>query len=852
MTINKIFLINLFLITILSTANVNSAGQNNIDSEKIIYLKNQVKDDPDNAQARYLLAKIYQKNNNIKGAENEFKKALNLEPGSSKIRFDYAELLLENWKYQELYKVLDQSFAIEEKEKESKRLALITFAYLGEGKISQAKKTISQAKYLKNTDKVQLALAKIAAFEGDYKKAAVIIEQLLKKSEDNFDILLLKARLAEHQKHYKQAQTIYKELLIQKPGNLFLLIRLAHMKYNLKQYKTIEKDLNAILNHNNLIPQANFLMALVKYSQGDYNAAEQFGQKVLSIVSDHYESMYIIGRADFKLKRMHQAEKYFTKILFRYPDDLEVQYTLARIYLSQNKAEQALPILESITKEQLEKNPKVYMMLGKMYLMLNNNDKARDVFYAIKKIVPNDTLLIKNLIQLQLALGDIDNAILELKKLDQNVVEKSSLDIQFLRVMSYIKDEKLIKAKSLLAELKKIAIDDPNIYSLSGDLAFAENMYDSASTLYHEALKIAPKFIPAYLGLSKIALFNRQDGIADSYLQNILSIDEYYVQAYLARADIAENMGKLDIVENILREGVNKISHDMGKQLKIYNALAKFYIKHKQSDKLEKLGQEFITKHPHKIQAFLFQVKILFYNNKKKKQVIKVLTEFINKHPLDIEENLQLVALLINNHEKELALDLLNRILDNNPDHVQSILIKSRLLIQYGYIDELNMFLKQYINEEEKNIKQVYHFALAAQQQKDYKQALQYYKILIGYQPGNTILLNNMAWIYSLYNNPKAIALAKKAYTLQPESVAIADTYSTILLKNAHYKQALIILKKAASISSDNMDVQYHLAQAYYLNKMNNKAVPVLQKILTAEHNFPEKHNAQLLLNKIK
>ncbi len=850
MTINKIFLINLLLITILTTANVNSAGQNNIDSEKMIYLKNQVKDDPDNAQARYLLAKTYQKNNNIKGAENEFKKALNLDPESSKIRFDYAELLLENWKYQELYKVLDQSFAIEEKEKESKRLVLITFAYLGEGKIPQAKMAISQAKYLKNTNKVQLALARIAAFEGDYNKAEVIIEQLLQKSEDNFNILLLKARLAEYQKHYKQAQTIYKKLLIQRPGNLFLLIRLAHMKYNLKQYKTIEKDLNVILNYNSLIPQANFLMALVKYSQGDYNAAEQFGQKVLSVVPDHYESMYIIGRADFKLKRMHQAEKYFTKILFRYPEELEVQYTLARIYLSQNKVEQAAPILESITKEQLEKNPKVYMMLGKMYLMLNNNDKARDVFYAIKKIAPNDSLLIKNLIQLQLALGDIDNAILELKNLDQKVVEKSSLDIQFLRVMSYIRDENLIKAKSLLAELKKIAVDDPNIYSLSGDLAFAENMYDSASTLYHEALKINPKFIPAYLGLSKIALFNRQDGIADSYLQNILSIDGYYVQAYLARADIAENMGKIDIAENILIEGINKISHDMGKQLKIYNALTKFYIKHKQNDKLEKLGQEVVTKHPHKIQALLFQIKILFYN-KKNNQVIKVLTEFINKHPLDIEENLQLVALLINNHEKELALDLLNRILDNNPDHIQSILIKSRLLIQYGHIDELKIFLKQYINEEE-NIKHVYHFALAAQQQKDYKQALQYYEILIGYQPDNTILLNNMAWIYSLYNNPKAIDMAKKAYTLQPESVAIADTYGSILLKNAHYKQALIILQRAAGISSDNMDVQYHLAQAYYFNKMKNKAVSILQKILIVEHDFPEKNNAQLLLNKIK
>ena len=850
MTINaKLLTVLAVMLFVLLSSNILFAEQKTTVNKKIIIeLKNQVQNNPQNAQARYLLGRAYLKNNNIKSAEKELKKALKLDGEDTTILLEYASLLLQKRDYKNIYELLLYA-SFDNKENESKRLVIIASAYLQEGKLSEAKNTASQAKKVKNTADIQLTLANIAFFERDYKTTEKIVTQLLQQSEDDYDVLLLKARLASQLGQHQTAQVIYETLLRQNPRNVYLIFSHAQTKYDLKQYKSAEKDVNAVLKHNNRLPKANYLMAQIKYAGKDYIAAEQYAQKVLNVVPSHYKAMSLIGQADFNLGRMQQAEIYITKVLFKYPTHLETQYMLARIYLSQNKIEQALVILESITEENLTQNPLVFLVLGRAYIMDDKKDKAREVVNAVSKMVLDDPFIIENLIQLQISLGDTDNAIKQLKKLDQDIID-SDIQIQYLFIMSSIKDGDLIKAKKLIVQLQKKSSDDVNLYTFSADIAFIENKHKEAKILYHKALKKDAKFIPAYLGLAKMALFNLEEDIADIYLQNILSIDKKYVNAYLERADIAENRGKIKSAENILIDAINTINNDMNKELIIYNVLARFYIKHKNLEKLEKLGQQFTSRYPDKIAAVVFQVKLLLYNNNKK-QALAVLNSFVDKYLHDKNEKLQLIVLLINNQQQELALNLVNQILDNNPGHVKSALIKSRLLIYYGRFNELSVFLTQFIKKDKNNIQLVYRFALQVQKQKDYKQALQYYKILIEYQSDNTTLLNNMAWIYALYNDPKAIPLAKKAHKLNPQSSEIADTYGSVLLKNGKPKQGLKLLQTAAFNAPENKNLQYHLALAFHLNKSTKKAIKVLQEILSSEQIFSQRDNAQLLLNKI-
>ena len=813
----------------------------------MIQLKNQLKQNPKDAQARYLLGIVYLKSDNVKGAEKELSTAYKLDKNNEKIQLEYAKILLLKGEYQEVKELLAQPLI--EKENESERLMTIGSAYLGEQKIADARDYFSQAKKVKDTPNVQLGFVKIALLEKEFKTAETIIEQILQQTPDNYDALLLKAQLANQLGQYQKAQSIYDDLLAKKPGSLLLLLSRAQTKYNLKEYKGAEEDLNLILKSIENFPQANYLMALVKFAQEDFTAAEQYGQQVLNVATQHYQSMYIIGLADFNLGRLNQAEKYFTQILFQYPDNLNVQYALARIYLSQNKADQALLILESIKLDSLNKNPKVLLILAKAYFMADKKEKSKEVFNRVKKLAPDEPLVIESLAQLQLFLGNVDNAIKELEKLD--ILENKNKNIQYLLIMSYIKGKKFEKAKNLIVQLQKQSLDDPNLYTFYGDIAFIENNQEIASQSYQKALAIDEKFIPAYLGLSKMALFNKQLDEADGYLQNILSIDEQYLNAYLGRVAIAEKMGKTTLAEKILTEGINKISDDLDKELSINNALAKLYIKHNRKNELLKFGRELVKKYPRKTQALSFQVKVLLLNGEKK-QAQMVLEKIIYQEPKDIKHRLQLAALLLNNNEQQAAVNLLDEILENNPGHQQTVLLKSSLLINNGQFDELKELLNKFLDADKENINQVYQFAVQAQKQGKYKLAIEYYKILMEYQPENSVVLNNLAWLYSLQNNPKALSLAKKAYNLKPKSPAIADTYGVILLKHGKVKQGLKVLENAAATAPEMKGLQFHLAKAYYLNNINDKAIKILENITKSEDTFAEKDRAISLLKKIK
>jgi len=649
-----VFTILLITVSIFLSNNVISADyvkdarqfieQGNFEAA-IKQLKNQLQQSPKDAEARYLLGTVYLKNDNFKGAEKELSKAYQLDKNNEKIRLEYTKILLLKREYQDVRDLLEQQFI--ESGNESERLMTLGSAFLEEKKIADARDYFSQAKKVKNTPNVQLGFAKIALLEKDFKASEIIVEQILQQTPDNYEALLLKAQLLNESGQYQQAQSVYNDLLVNRPGNLLLLLNRAQTKYNLKDYKDAEDDLNMILKSNDNIPQANYLMALTKFAQQDFVAAEEYAQKVLNIVKQHYLSMYIIGNADLKLGRLNQAEKYFTQILFEYPDNLNVQYTLASIYLSKNEAEQALLILESIKQDVLNKNPKILLLLGNAYSMADKKEKSKAVFNKVKKIAPDNPLVVQSLARAQLLSGNVSSAITALEKL--NIVENKNL--QYLLITAYIKDKQFEKAKNLILQLQKKSPDDPNLYAFYGDIAFTENNQEIAGQSYQKALAIDKNFIPAYLGLSKMALFNKQLDKTDGYLQNILSIDEQYLNAYLARASIAEEMNKMKLAEKILTEGINTVGDDLDKELTLYNTLAGLYIKQNRKNELLKLGRELVNKYPEKTQTLSFQVKTLLLNGEKKQAQV-VLKKIIYKDPKDIKYQLQLVKLQIDNNEQ--------------------------------------------------------------------------------------------------------------------------------------------------------------------------------------------------------
>ena len=71
--------------------------------------------------------------------------------------------------------------------------------------------------------------------------------------------------------------------------------------------------------------------------------------------------------------------------------------------------------------------------------------------------------------------------------------------------------------------------------------------------------------------------------------------------------------------------------------------------------------------------------------------------------------------------------------------------------------------------------------ALLQQSEGEQDKAKANYEKLLDSMPKNTIVLNNLAWLYHESGDQRAVPMAQKAYELSPDNAAIVDTYGWII-----------------------------------------------------------------------
>jgi len=113
---------------------------------------------------------------------------------------------------------------------------------------------------------------------------------------------------------------------------------------------------------------------------------------------------------------------------------------------------------------------------------------------------------------------------------------------------------------------------------------------------------------------------------------------------------------------------------------------------------------------------------------------------------------------------------------------------------------------------------------------------------------------NNLAWILLEQGESpeRALDLAKKAKAQLPDDPNVADTLGLALIRSGLYSSALSELNEAAAKLPENPTILYHLGLAHWKMGERDKAVKVLQKALKTKSDFPERKEAEKLLEEIR
>lgn len=103
-------------------------------------------------------------------------------------------------------------------------------------------------------------------------------------------------------------------------------------------------------------------------------------------------------------------------------------------------------------------------------------------------------------------------------------------------------------------------------------------------------------------------------------------------------------------------------------------------------------------------------------------------------------------------------------------------------------------------------------------ERKEYAAARDAYEKALALQPKSSLVLNNLACLYSdqFGEIDKAYDLAQRARALQPLEPRTADTFGWVLVKKKQYAAAVPILQESALRLPEEPEVQYHLGMALY------------------------------------
>ncbi len=184
-------------------------------------------------------------------------------------------------------------------------------------------------------------------------------------------------------------------------------------------------------------------------------------------------------------------------------------------------------------------------------------------------------------------------------------------------------------------------------------------------------------------------------------------------------------------------------------------------------------------------------------------------------------------------------------------DGLSAISVHQSMVLS-GRAGEADQQLLQWLAQQPAEVQARVYLASSLARRGLIKAAIQQYQIVLTHAPKNVAALNNLAMLYQQEHDPRAMPSAEKAYQLNPDDPAVADTLGWILVEGgSDLKRGTIILKQAVTGAPRLASIRYHYAVALWKGGNSADARKELDAALKAGGAFPEQEQAKALRAKL-
>ncbi|MEW6990630.1 XrtA/PEP-CTERM system TPR-repeat protein PrsT [Colwelliaceae bacterium 6441] len=873
--------------------------------ESEISLKNAIKLDPSNAEARFQFGRLYLSQGAALNALKELEKAQSLKYNNNKLLPLLARAYLISDDFDGVLSLSEKSEPLPIEGK-VEYLSYKTLAAIRTNQLDIAKQSSQQAdELLSGSHHAILAKAYISMLDNDVTKAEAFVEKSLQIKDDNPEALMLQGQIYTRQQKFEEASKSYKKYAELQPQSKIIYLVLADTLVKTESYLEAEKYADLILKVLPNQPVANYVKSVVRFAEKDYALAQEFAEKSLASNYRTPHLSLVAGASAFYLNNFEQANVHLEPIVdklvsdhparkmfavsqfqlglidditetlgdFTPKNEIDEQFisSLSFNLYSIGATEDAKKIAGKIT-EQASEDASINARQGMLKLMMNDPSGVDNLEQAI---ADNPEMMGAKLAIAYAAMqsGDFDRALSITKEWQEHFPEKVG-GFNMLAAIYSRKGEYTQAIEALSASLEKapdnlFAVTEmAKMHYKQGDNENAQRYAEKGITLFPENIKALRYYFTVFKSpeaLERIvnAYQNKKENIELKllYMGALAEFKEFKTLLEISKSapDSIKTPKKIWQLRLLayqrLQQGANiKATLDEWKKVNPYHVepiflLADYYYKARQPQQALDVIDKALNKH-HKDNTNLKMVKMQLLLDNRMVEPAKALLTTLDNDSINesVREGINgRIFLLEGNFQK--AQPLLNKFYQEFPSSQNVILLTVALQEtnkKSQAIDVLEKHLKN--NEKAHNVRNLLASLYVSS---DKNKALEQYQTLVESQPLNVVALNNLAWLYMENGKlEQALINSTKAYEFAPKVPNIADTYSQVLLKLDRKREALEKSKEAYELSKmADVDIALNYIEILMINSRMNEAKSILSTVKPTT--TAQKTKTKMLLNKI-
>jgi len=876
-------------------------------NESIIELKNAIRLDSKNSEARFLLGQIYLNLGDGLSAVKELERAKSLKSSNSNLIPLLARAYTLTDSDLDVIALSDEAKKLASEE-QSHFLAYKTLAALRSGNVELANESAQLAQKLTGQGlHSMLAQAYLQLSNNNNVEASTLITRILAIDSKQVDTLMLQGQVATVAKDYKLASDSYKAYLALQPRSGIVQLLLADALLKAGEFEEAEQYADAILASISTQPFANYIKAMARFQEQDFVNASKHAEAALSENFNQFSLKLVAGASAFHLKNWEQSYHHLNNIVKYLPSDHQARRMLAVSQLELGLVSEINATLADFenndnNEKGNQENAQFLSSLSFKLLELGAIDEAKKLVNQSEELGEENAEhnarqgILKLMMNDPSGMQDLRDAV----KLNPELVE-AELALAFAALQTGDTEQ----ASAIAAKWKAKYPNKAGGFNLMASIAIKLQDYEKAEQQLTQSLVLEPDNIFALIEQLRIARQQKNEALAKQRADYLITLypnnnkvlrqyfGTYQNDSALAKLSAAYELDKTDVKKAMLysealislqqfNQAINVLVplESNAKLPKTYWQLLVLIYRHQQDvSKMQTSLEKWLKASPYHIEPVVLLTD-LHANKRNYERALTVVKRGLDTHNDNVILQLVKMQLLLNNKQVTLAKDLYKvlALKDINEDLKQGLLGRI-FLLEGNYVQavpKLAQFYQTYPssqnviylagahlgNNDRKKAVALLESYLVKQPKNDRiktmlaglylnddnNKAVSVYADIVKTQPRNVVVNNNLAWLYLEKGQlEKALSHAEVAFELAPEIANVVDTYGKILLKKGDKRAALKHAAKASSLVKGNdADIALNYVEALIANNRLNEAKAILEKTATTTVKQKDK-KAQLL-----